>query len=829
MELADQTDFKISFPFLDEDNLMVTLTEPDGSIAYPLFDVITQSLIRLKTPPFVGSKLLIERFTSLDERLVDYENAALLTEEDLDTDSRQAFYGLQEANDSHRRVTKELNDKIDGIINGGDGEDIKIIPWTQTASKGQRFFYPPYEFTHCVVFINGVYQDPEQEDPAYVLGENSIILSESLDDGDIVSVWIGAGYGIEAKEVREWAKQAQDAAFNSEQFSKDSFDHSANSASSATEAKGHLDNAKLEVERAKDEADRADREADAAATAKRDAETASGNASSSMTKAGEHAQDAFKYKETTVEKAGEADQSKIKAGEYEDGAKKAADRAEKSAARLESPFADQGSWFMAGGAYPPPPEVEVGKEFSAMWFIEDTGTTPDQILWKRGDYCVYSYKTKQYSRLSGEAKGGTPPKWVEFPGDVLLANEKALKFKDTLGRQMYGVGLDIDNDLIYGDWDQTNKIALMCRDVEQIWAVDKLDENGKVPEGHKWRVLSEKNGMPLAGGKSFTGDIGLGNQVKLKGKTATTVEHNIAQVDASGNVVLGDVDAVVQLNSRERPKCFYGGVSSTIYTTQDAPTWADVGGSDFMSNKSGVTTFKNMYVEPAVDGVFRPKTNNTSSLGTTTNYWKESFVTTATSDINNANKFKCRAANQGLYNSKDHVLIESGAIEDDTFIHAKATVNIKSRNEPILWVNEVQQSFFHTGHLPNWDEVENKPAEFKPTGSRDGDFRVTGTFYCNNDVWAFQTSDARKKSDIVPITNALAKIDEITGYTYFNKVFEQKEHGLIAQEVKRVLPHAVIKRDDETLAMDYKQVLGLLVNAVKELKDEVAMLKEKAA
>jgi hypothetical protein len=99
----------------------------------------------------------------------------------------------------------------------------------------------------------------------------------------------------------------------------------------------------------------------------------------------------------------------------------------------------------------------------------------------------------------------------------------------------------------------------------------------------------------------------------------------------------------------------------------------------------------------------------------------------------------------------------------------------------------------------------------------------TGTFTATGDIVAF--SDMTLKENVNPITNALDKVTELTGIT-FNRIGEERvSTGLSAQEVKAVLPEAVHTNEEGLHAVAYGNIVGLLVEAIKELKDEVAQLK----
>ena len=104
----------------------------------------------------------------------------------------------------------------------------------------------------------------------------------------------------------------------------------------------------------------------------------------------------------------------------------------------------------------------------------------------------------------------------------------------------------------------------------------------------------------------------------------------------------------------------------------------------------------------------------------------------------------------------------------------------------------------------------------------DGDLHVDG------DVIGFSTtvSDVALKSDIEVIPNALDKLDEIKGYT-FTRHNGKKSAGIIAQELEKVLPEAVNEKKLALIdgkkykAVEYDAIHGLLIQAIKELKDEI--------
>ncbi len=97
---SSQTDFTITFPYLTEVDVLVTVDgalKTQGSSADYIFANATT--IRFNSGQTENVTVVLTRSTSRSSRLVDY-TAGALTEANLDNDSLQAFYMAQEAIDS---------------------------------------------------------------------------------------------------------------------------------------------------------------------------------------------------------------------------------------------------------------------------------------------------------------------------------------------------------------------------------------------------------------------------------------------------------------------------------------------------------------------------------------------------------------------------------------------------------------------------------------------------------------------------------------------------------------------------------------------------------
>jgi hypothetical protein len=111
---------------------------------------------------------------------------------------------------------------------------------------------------------------------------------------------------------------------------------------------------------------------------------------------------------------------------------------------------------------------------------------------------------------------------------------------------------------------------------------------------------------------------------------------------------------------------------------------------------------------------------------------------------------------------------------------------------------------------------------------------VTGAIRATGDVTAFYSSDKNLKQNIVNIDNSLDKVSKLNGVYYnwtkeaqekHSHFGEEKEVGVIAQDVEAVLPEIVATREDGTKAVRYERLCALLIESVKELKKEIEELK----
>jgi hypothetical protein len=117
------------------------------------------------------------------------------------------------------------------------------------------------------------------------------------------------------------------------------------------------------------------------------------------------------------------------------------------------------------------------------------------------------------------------------------------------------------------------------------------------------------------------------------------------------------------------------------------------------------------------------------------------------------------------------------------------------------------------GNTISWTQVMNLT-----TG---GNLTITGTLT--------EQSAIKYKENIVPIQDALGKVEQLKPVSYNKKGSETKEIGLIAEDVFDVYPEFVLCDDDgQPLGVHYSRLTAVLIESVKELKKEINQLKSKS-
>jgi hypothetical protein len=135
-------------------------------------------------------------------------------------------------------------------------------------------------------------------------------------------------------------------------------------------------------------------------------------------------------------------------------------------------------------------------------------------------------------------------------------------------------------------------------------------------------------------------------------------------------------------------------------------------------------------------------------------------------------------------------------------------------------------------NIDNYLEIGGGYGSTGTTIDTSGNIETDGYIRAGGNITAFYSSDERLKLNLRTIENPLDKVLQIGGYTFDwdeTKQNELKGHdvGVIAQQIKEVLPEVVTERKDGYLAVRYEKIVPLLIESIKELSEKVDELEKK--
>ena len=210
-----------------------------------------------------------------------------------------------------------------------------------------------------------------------------------------------------------------------------------------------------------------------------------------------------------------------------------------------------------------------------------------------------------------------------------------------------------------------------------------------------------------------------------------------------------------------------------------------------------------------------------------------SGITALTLDMSDAGK----ATFNGVVDADAGVTIDNITIDGTEIDLSSGDLTLDVAGDIVLDADggdvKISDDGTHVGSLSNSSSdfviesiVSDKDIIFKGNDGGAGitaltlDMSGAGAATFNNDVTAF--SDERLKTDIQTIENALEKVSQMRGVTF--KRDGVGGTGVIAQEVQPHLPE-VIHDKQEYLSVAYGNMVGILIEAIKDLKKQVDELK----
>ena len=448
--------------------------------------------------------------------------------------------------------------------------------------------------------------------------------------------------------------------------------------------------------------------------------------------------------------------------------------------------------------------------------------------------------------ITGQASGGT----------VLgLENNSWVSLKDNGGTLQRVLGAS-SNTLYVGDVDadftnmylrgpstmyvQTNNTTALTIDSSQVATFandivipDRINHAGdtdtymQFSAANVWRVVAAGSQVIKATGTTFevdktlhaeSGIIAFGTSPVITSRASDSEIVLKSQNESASNADqfhIAHQAGNVQLYNARGNMRYYMGSNSATYIEGDGD-YAEVNtaygytriGPNNTTYSHFITDRGKFYFNKTVqvDGDILPHDNDTRDLGSTAQAFKELHV----EDIrfHNANG---AVGGIGQYNAAGDIEI----LSDHNIVFKETDGNaIKA----VFGLNGPNFTFGQT--------TEN-------TSYR---VYVNGSIASTADVTAY-ASDERLKTNIVEIDNPIEKVKQLRGVTFDwqddveEKGFEpaaKHETGVIAQEIQKVIPDAVVPApfDPDYLTVKHEKIVPLLIEAIKEQQKEIEELKQ---
>ena len=394
--------------------------------------------------------------------------------------------------------------------------------------------------------------------------------------------------------------------------------------------------------------------------------------------------------------------------------------------------------------------------------------------------------------------------------------------------------------------------------------------------GSEWKTYMASNGnFYLSGGTSNNGLFWNGEVLNVLG-TITSTDGKIGgwnitptslyssnaaiYLDAGGRkIIVNDTSGIPRISINQSDTFSNFTVGSPTSGTQNKVLFNS--SPPYSGTQTGIVTVSGTSFTATSGTTWRIGATEDSSPGSQAAYWYSAFDSAiyqyrvyakkTTSPFTEYNIFGSSATN---YDGGNEVLFGTNASGVATIIGDGGTYEIKIDAilnayggttsgaeyfytpkfawsiEPVSAFTEIIAGGIQSGNSAyNYVKIyrDGQPGATSIMLSVGGEITATGN------ITAFYTSDIRLKKNIKPILNAIEKIDKMNGVEFdwkdgFDTIHSAKGHdiGLIAQDVESVLPEIVNTRENGYKAIRYEKIVAVLIEAIKELKQQVDELKK---
>ena len=273
-----------------------------------------------------------------------------------------------------------------------------------------------------------------------------------------------------------------------------------------------------------------------------------------------------------------------------------------------------------------------------------------------------------------------------------------------------------------------------------------------------------------------------------------------------------------------------------------------ISGSTFTGDVKGITMAAGTSNTSFATTAFAQYLANNSTYGVYTNgsysdpSWITAIANNKISGVMTASQLASTAVTAGSYGSASNVsrftVDAQGRLTSANSIAIAIASGAVSGLATSATTDTTNASNISSGTLASARLGTSGDPQFNSLGVGTAGSASTGEIRATDNITAYYSSDRKFKEDIREIPDALNKVNFIGGKLFNwtdnyikdhggeDGYFVQKEDfGVIAQDVESVFPIATRKKMDGTLAVDYEKLCALAFAAIKELKEEIDVLK----